>query len=143
MNPFRSFRDYEEFIYTLSQRFPAIERSTLVVKRRGRCTALLQGELMFTNGFRLVVLERLSHDGGRIQIESYGYELWQNTDKLGWYDSQPHPDEPTLVSTHPHHKHILPDIKRHRIPAPEMSFEHPNLSALIQEIERLIRDREC
>lgn len=39
---------------------------------------------------------------------------------------------------HPHHKHIDPDIKHHRIPAPNMSFTQPNLAALIQEIEKLI-----
>jgi len=61
------------------------------------------------------------------------YELF-----LYWYDSQPHPNDPTLQSTHPHHKHIPPDIKHHRIPAPEMSFVKPNLPALIREIESLI-----
>ncbi|OQY28380.1 MAG: hypothetical protein B6I38_09255 [Anaerolineaceae bacterium 4572_5.1] len=55
-----------------------------------------------------------------------------------WYDSQPHPDNPELASTHPHHKHIHPDIKHNRILAPNMSFIHPNLPALIQEIEELI-----
>jgi hypothetical protein len=33
-----------------------------------------------------------------------------------------------FVYTLPHHKHILPDIKHHRIPAPDMSFTHPNYS---------------
>jgi hypothetical protein len=32
---------------------------------------------------------------------------------------------------------IPPDIKRHRIPAPEMSFSRPNLPAILQEIEGL------
>ncbi len=40
--------------------------------------------------------------------------------------------------THPHHKHILPDIKHHRIPAPDLSFTRPNLPFLIQEIERQV-----
>jgi hypothetical protein len=35
-------------------------------------------------------------------------------------------------------KHIPPEIKHHRIPAPKMSFTHPNLLVLIQEIEDLI-----
>lgn len=51
------------------------------------------------------------------------------------YDDFPHPNDLTLASTMPHHKHIPPDIKHHRIPAPNMSFERPNLPALIQEIE--------
>jgi hypothetical protein len=47
----------------------------------------------------------------------------------------PHPTDPTLASTHPHHKHIPPDIKHHRIPAPDLSFTVPNLPLLIHEIE--------
>jgi hypothetical protein len=43
-----------------------------------------------------------------------------------------------LQSTHPHHKHIPPDIKHHRIPAAEMSFVKPNLPALIREIESIL-----
>ncbi len=57
---------------------------------------------------------------------------------VNWYDSQPHPNDPTLASTHIHHKHIPPDIKHNRIPAPIMSFTHPNLPELIFEIEQLI-----
>lgn len=41
-----------------------------------------------------------------------------------------------LASTHPHHKHIPPDIKHNRIPAPGLSFTRPNLPFLIEEIER-------
>ncbi|MCI0699361.1 hypothetical protein L0337_46080 [candidate division KSB1 bacterium] len=44
----------------------------------------------------------------------------------------------TLASTFPHHKHMPPDIKHNRIPAPEMSFNRPNLAVLIREIEKLI-----
>jgi len=40
----------------------------------------------------------------------------------------------TLASTHPHHKHIPPDLKHHRIPAAGLSFTQPNLPFLIQEI---------
>jgi hypothetical protein len=71
-------------------------------------------------------------------IEDYGYELWYGSEKIAWYDSQPHPDDPTLASTHPHHKHIPPDIKHNRIPAPNISFTHPNLPVLIREVEDLI-----
>jgi hypothetical protein len=70
-------------------------------------------------------------------ILDYGYEVWQNSEKLYWYDPQPHPDDPTLASTNPHHKHIPPDIKRHRVPASELSFTKPNLPFLIQEVEQL------
>jgi len=38
------------------------------------------------------------------------------------------------ASTHPHHKHTPPDIKHHRIPAPGLRFDGPNLPLLIEEI---------
>jgi hypothetical protein len=138
VNPFRSIRDYEEFVYTLKQRFVSIKRSTLVVIRRGKRVAVLKGELSFAQGFRITVQERLSFDMGTIEIEFYGYELWHNAEKIAWYDAQPHPNDPALVSTHPHHKHISPDIKHNRIPAPTMSFARPNLPVLIDEIEALM-----
>lgn len=137
MNPFQSLRDYEEFVYTLQQRFPAIKSSSLVVIQRGKLVAILQGELTFTYGYRLVIRERLSYDD-TVMIEDYGYELWYGSEKIAWYDSQPHPNNSTLASTHPHHKHIPPDIKHNRIPAPNMSFTRPNLPVLIQEVEELI-----
>lgn len=88
--------------------------------------ALLQGELIFDHGYRIIIRERLSYDIDAIVIESYGYEIWHNTVKESWYDSQPHPDNPSLVSTDPHHKHIQPDIKHNRIPASQMDFTRPN-----------------
>jgi len=75
-------------------------------------------------------------------IDWYGYEVWRGDEKLFWYDSQPHPDDPTLQSTHPHHKHIHPNIKHHRIPAPEMSFREPNLPVVIREVEALVEEVE-
>ena len=54
--------------------------------------------------------------------------------------SQPHPDDPTLANTHPHHKHIPPDIKHHRVPAPGLTFAAPNLPLLILEIESLLTE---
>jgi len=75
-------------------------------------------------------------------IDAYGYEVWREEEKLYWYDSQSHPDDESLQITHPHHKHIPPDIKHNRIPAPEMSFSAPNISALIEEIEELIESIE-
>ncbi len=52
--------------------------------------------------------------------------------------SQPHPNDPTLASTLPHHKHVPPDIKHHRIPAPGLSFTKPNLPFLIEEIQAML-----
>jgi len=93
VNPFQSLRDYEEYVYTLRQRFPSIQRSTLVVVQRGRRVAVLQGELTFAQGYRITVKERLSFDAGSVEIAFYGYELWHGADKLAWYDAQPHPND--------------------------------------------------
>jgi hypothetical protein len=127
VNPLNSLAEYEEFIYRLSQQFSTIDHSTLLVVRRGATTALVRGEVIFSGGVRLVVSERLMLDAGALRIVSYGYEVWRGAEKLYWYDSQPHPDDPTLASTHPHHKHIPPDIKHHRLPAPGLSFTTTNL----------------
>ncbi|HFE67132.1 MAG TPA: hypothetical protein ENJ93_07710 [Chloroflexi bacterium] len=110
----------------------------MTVIRRGKRTAVLKGEVIFAHGYRISIQERLSLDFGTVEIEFYGYELWHNAEKIAWYDAQPHPNNPALASTHPHHKHIPPDIKHNRIPAPNMSFIQPNLSALVEEIQKLI-----
>ena len=135
MNLFQSLRDYETFVYTLQHSFPQIVHSTLVVARRGRLFAELSGELILASGHRLVVYERLTWDTGPLRLEGYSYEVWHGSEKLYWYDSQPHPGDPTLASTARHHKHVPPDIKHRRIPAPDLSFTPPNLAFLIQEIQ--------
>ena len=71
MNPFESLREYESFVYTLSQRFPHIVRSSLIVARRGRQIAELIGDLAFPSGYRLAVYERLTWDTGPLTIEGY------------------------------------------------------------------------
>ncbi len=136
MNRFQSLREYEEYVYRLPQEYPAISYSTLVLVRRGQRTAVLHGELAFRDGIRLGIRERLSFDVDVLTIEDYGYEFWRNETKIAWYDSQPHPDNILLASTHPHHKHVPPDIKHNRIPAPGLRFDRPNLPFLIEEIER-------
>lgn len=137
-NPLRSADDYELFIYTLAERYSSIQSSTLVFERRGSTLARVAGEIMFERDFRIAVRERVVFDRLPAYIEWYGYEIWQGDQKLCWYDSQPHPDDPALQSTHPHHKHVSPDIKHNRIPAPTMSFTRPNLPAVIREVEQVL-----
>src|SRR3990172_4101548 len=138
MNPLQSLADYERFIYTLAQRHSIVQRSTLVVIRRGANVATLSGEVELECGFRLIVREKLSFAKGPGEIKGYGYEVWRGGEQLYWFDSQPHPNDPTLSGTHPHHKHIPPDIKHHRIPAPGLSFASPNLPFLIADIEEVL-----
>ena len=137
-NPLRTPEDYELFLYMLPEEFQSVLSSTLVFIRRGASLARVEGEVQFDRNIRLVVRERLLMNRLPMVIDSYGYEVWQGSEKLCWYDSQPHPDDPALRSTHPHHKHVPPDIKHNRIPAPGMDFARPNLPALIQEIEKLL-----
>jgi len=124
---------YQRFIYGLPETFPSIRRSTLVVLRRGPTIAELRGEIEFDRGIVLGVWEDLNF--ARRVIQAYSYWVEQEGNRLYWYDSQPHPDDPSLASTFPHHKHVPPDIKRHRIPAPGLSFNQPNLPLLIHQIE--------
>jgi hypothetical protein len=136
-DPLRTSEDYELFLYTLPAQFPSIRRSTVTFVRLGASLARVVGELYFDRDIRVIVRERIVYSRLPAVIDWYGYEVWQGAEKLYWYDSQPHPDDPQLTSTHPHHKHVPPDIKHHRIPAPGFSFSEPNLPQLIEEIEHL------
>lgn len=136
-DPFRTPEDYELFLYTLVERSPIINRSTLVFVRVGAAMARVSGELFLQNGIRISIRERVVFDRLPLLIDGYGYEIWRGNEKLYWYDSQPHPNDPALQSTHPHHKHIPPDIKHNRIPAPEMKFTQPNIPRLVEEAGNL------
>jgi hypothetical protein len=138
-NPLRTLEDYELFLYTLPERFASIRSSKVTLSRRGASLARVSGEIHFDGGLRAVVVERII--AGRLPafIDAYGYEIWRGDEKLAWYDCQPHPDDPTLQATHPHHKHTPPDIKHHRLPAPQMSFTRPNLPEIVAEVEALLR----
>ena len=70
MSPFQSLREYELFVYSLPDQFPRIVRSTLVVAQRGRYYAELAGEVLFPDGYRLNVYERLSWDAGSLQSKA-------------------------------------------------------------------------
>ena len=132
--------EYEIFIYGIRETFPAILSSTLRILRTGPASGRLVGILIFTDGLRLDVAELVDFDAGYLEILQYGYVVWKGDERLYWYDSQAHPHAPSLAATHPHHKHIPPDIKHHRIPAPELSCAKPNLPFLIREIEQLLKN---
>jgi hypothetical protein len=133
-DPLQSLTGYSHFVADLLNR-PSVQRSTVAVLSASRYTGIAEGEVFFSNGIRLRLREELDFDAGL--ITSYGYEIYRGTERLYWYDDFPHPNDPDLVATFPHHKHVPPDIKRHRIPAPDLSFTHPNLPKLIYEIESL------
>lgn len=132
---FPTIEDYEHYIYTISSHFPEILISTLVLKRFGTATAKLEGKLYFQNEVELSILEVI--DFSKNCIKSYSYEVYQNKEKQYWYDSWSHPLDESLAATDPHHKHVPPNIKHHRIPAPELAFDNPNLPFLIEEIKKV------
>lgn len=134
---FRTPEDYELFLYSLIEEYSSVKRSTITFIRIGSSLARVAGEIYFDNDIRLVVRERVLYHRFPVVLDWYGYEVYRGEEKLYWYDSQPHPDSKELQSTHPHHKHIPPDIKHNRVLAANMSFTQPNLPALISEIESL------
>lgn len=133
--PLASLKSYSQFLAALLDRSEVL-RSTVTVWSASPYTGIAEGELFFAHGFRLRIREEIDFDDQL--ITSYGYEAYREAEKLYWYDDFPHPNDPKLASTHPHHKHVPPNVKRNRIPAPGLSFSKPNLPQIIEEIEALI-----
>ena len=139
-NPLKSLRQYSIFVAETAGR-PAVRSSTVRVWSESPFTGVATGEIFFADGFRLRIREELDFDAGL--ITSYGYEAYREQERLWWYDDFPHPHDPNLAVTFPHHKHVPPDIKHNRIPAPKLSFRQPNLPAVIQEMEELRKQRSA
>jgi Family of unknown function (DUF6516) len=134
-NPLQSLANYSRFVAETLNR-PTVVRSTVVVWPASPYTGMAEGEVVFVQGLRLRMREELDFAAGL--ITSYGYEVYRGNERLYWYDDFPHPQDASLAATFPHHKHVPPDIKHHRIPASDISFTRPNLPVLLQEIEALI-----
>lgn len=137
-----TIQDYELYLYTLTENFTSIKKSTVILVKRGASLARVSGEIHFEGNYKLAIRERLLFNCSPIVIDWYGYEIWRGNEKQSWYDSQPHPGEPSLESTYPHHKHVPPNMTRNRIPSPNMKFVPPNLTALIHEVEELLKKEE-
>ena len=131
--PLPDFHTYSVLIYSLPEHYASIRHSTLVLASIGRTLAKLEGQLTFAGDVVLDVWELIDFAAGRLR--NYSYEIYRAGEKIAWYDPFEHPHIPALASTYPHHKHIPPDIKHQRVPAPGISFEQPNLPTLIEEFE--------
>lgn len=131
----RSLEAYSELVTNLLQG-PEVERSTVAVWSDSPYTGVAEGEVFFKEAIRLRLREEIDFDAGL--ITSYGYEVYRAGERLYWYDDFPHPEDPSLASTFPHHKHVPPEIKRNRVPAPGLSFERPNLPTIVEEIRDLL-----
>jgi len=132
--PITDFHIYGKLIYSLQEGYASVRRSTLVLASIGSTLAKLEGQVIFESDVVLDVWELVDFAAG--QIRNYSYEIYHASEKIAWYDPFEHPHIAELASTYPHHKHILPDLKHNRIPAPGISFGQPNLPTLIEEIER-------
>lgn len=130
----RSLDNYSSFISEILDR-DDVEKTTITVWSNSPYSGTAEGEVFFKDGIRLRMREELDFDAGL--ITSYGYEVYKNETRLYWYDDFPHPNDISLASTFPHHKHIPPNIKRNRIPAPNIDFNHPNLPFILQEIDEI------
>ena len=128
------FEAYCQLIASLPDRYLSVQKSTLTAYTIGPFVAEVEGVINFEKGFVLEVWELI--DLSTHAMTSYSYEVDKDGERMWWYDSQSHPNDPTLASTDPHHKHVHPNIKRNRIPAPGISFEHPNLPFLVEEVEQ-------
>jgi hypothetical protein len=131
--PITDLHTYGKLIYSLQERYASVRRSTLVLASIGSTLAKLEGQVIFESDVVLDVWELVDFAAG--QIRNYSYEIYQASEKIAWYDPFEHPHIAELANTYPHHKHILPDLKHNRIPAPGISFGQPNLPTLIEEIE--------
>lgn len=134
-NQLKSLDEYSRFVAALLERF-TIEHSTVTVWSVSKYTGIAEGEIFLPDDYRLRMREEIDFDEGI--ITSCGYEVYRGDDRLYWYDDFHHPNDSSLASTHPHHKHVPPDIKHSRKPAPTMSFSRLNLTELLREIEEMI-----
>lgn len=133
MSALSSLEEYSQLVYALLAKSDRVRSHTIRRYPRGASVGVIEGDISFDQQIVLRVYERL--DFAVERILTYSYEGWQGQRQLYWYDPMPHPNNPALAHNHPHHKHVPPDIKHNRIPAPNLSFDQPNLPFLIREIE--------
>jgi hypothetical protein len=131
---------YEHLLYTLPQQHPEIASSSLHLFTTSATVGLVTGSVQFHNGLELRVRELVDLSDG--EIMDYSYDILQGDDPIRWYDPQPHPENPELATTFPHHLHEPPDIKRNRQPAPGIDFIVPNLPTLIADCIALGRSNQ-
>lgn len=123
--------EYERLLYSLTQDYAEVERSTLRLYSTSALTAIVEGTVYLRNGFEVRVVEVLDFKNRRIQ--RYSYTVYRIDEKICWYDPEPHAEVAELAVTFPHHRHEPPDIKHNRRPAPGISFTEPNLPTLIAD----------
>jgi len=133
--------EYSNSLYSLQEQYSEIIASRIRFFAVGKDIFMASGVIELASDVRLIFRESL--DFSIHKILKYVYEVFQGNQLICYYDSQPHLDNPALASTFPHHKHVPPDIKHNRQPAPHISFDRANLPVLIQEtIDTLIHHQK-
>ncbi len=132
--PLDDITSYSAFVYALAERHPFVMGSTLVLAPIGATLAKLEGRIECQHGIHLEIWELIDFAARRIR--TYSCEVYRGDEKICWHDCWEHPEIPALAATFPHHKHIQPNLRDNRVPAPRISFESPNLDVVLEGIRR-------
>jgi uncharacterized protein DUF6516 len=132
--PLDDIASYSAFVYGLTDRHSFVTNSTLTLAPIGATLAKLEGRIECRDGIHLEIWELIDFAARRIR--TYSYEVYLRNEKICWFDAWEHPEIPELAFTFPHHKHILPDLRNHRVPAPGISFEGSNLDVVLEDVRR-------
>ena len=130
--PLDDLASYSTYVYTVAERHPIVTGSTLALAPIGATLAKLEGRIECQGGIHLEVWELIDFAAHRIR--TYSYEVYRDGGKICWYDPWPHPEIPALASTFPHHRHVPPDLRHHRVPAPGIRFEAQDLDVLLEDV---------
>lgn len=123
--------EYEHYLYVLLPQHAQVVRSTLRLFTNSAATSMVRGQIELDNNLVIRVFEYI--DLADETFLEYSYAIYEGEEKIRWYDAQPHPENPTLKPTFPHHFHSPPDIKHNRQPAHGISYSQPNLPAIIAD----------
>jgi len=134
MSPLADISGYSRHVHSIQERFPFVTQSTLRVIPLGATLARVEGRMECLGGIAIEVLELV--DFAEHRLRSYSYEVYRRQEKVCWYDHWPHPELPELAATFPHHRHMLPNLRDNRQPAPGMSFAQPNLDTVLADVAR-------
>jgi hypothetical protein len=132
--PLDDLASYSGFVYGLPERHSIVTGSTLTLAPIGATLGKLEGRIECQGGIHLEVWELVDFDAH--SIRTYSYEVYRDAEKVCWYDPWEHPEIPALAATFPHHKHVLPNLREHRVPAPGIGFRSPNLDIVLEDVRR-------
>jgi hypothetical protein len=132
--PLEDIAGYSAFVYALRERYPFVILSTLTLAPIGATLAKLEGRIECQGQIHIEVWELVDFVSHRIR--NYSYEVYHGGEKVCWYDAWEHPEIPALASTFPHHKHLPPDLRNNRVPAPGIQFDAPNLGVVLEDVRR-------